>query len=97
LRPADIPDCKDVGRSMWQIIVATIIRRHGVSEIMIPFLAMHALAASRGDGLRPELLALFERIEADSSPHLIVDVSDQHLADAAETANPRPMSGKVAA
>ncbi|WP_087737469.1 hypothetical protein [Paraburkholderia piptadeniae] len=28
---------------------------------MLPFLALHALAAQRGDGLRPELLALLER------------------------------------
>lgn len=64
---------------------------------MIPFLAMHALAAPRGDGLRPELLALFERHEATSNPHLVVAVSDQHRADAAETASSRPMSDKAAA
>jgi hypothetical protein len=28
---------------------------------MLPFLSFHALAVQRGDGLRPELLALFER------------------------------------
>lgn len=28
---------------------------------MLPFLSLHALAAQRGAGLRPELLALFER------------------------------------
>ena len=28
---------------------------------MLPLLSLHALAAQRGDGLRPELLALFER------------------------------------
>ena len=28
---------------------------------MLPFLSLHAHAAQRGDGLRPELLALFER------------------------------------
>jgi len=28
---------------------------------MLPFLSLHALAARRGDGLRPELLALLER------------------------------------
>ncbi|MBV9685873.1 MAG: hypothetical protein JO096_01505 [Alphaproteobacteria bacterium] len=64
---------------------------------MIPFLGMHALAAPRGDGLCPELLALFERHEAASIPHLVVAVSDQRRADTVETANPRPMSGKVAA
>jgi hypothetical protein len=28
---------------------------------MLPFLPLYTLAAQRGDGLRPELLALFER------------------------------------
>ncbi|SAL24131.1 hypothetical protein AWB69_01732 [Caballeronia udeis] len=28
---------------------------------MLPLLSLHALAAQRGDGLRAELLALFER------------------------------------
>lgn len=28
---------------------------------MLPFLPFHTIAARRGDGLRPELLALFER------------------------------------
>jgi hypothetical protein len=28
---------------------------------MLPFLSLHALAAQSGDGLRPELLALFAR------------------------------------
>ncbi len=63
---------------------------------MIPFLAMHALAARRGDGLRPELLALLERHEAASNPHLVVAVSDQRRADAAETASSRAMSDKAA-
>ena len=31
---------------------------------MIPFLALHYLAAKRGDGLRPELLGLLERSRA---------------------------------
>lgn len=54
---------------------------------MLPFLSLHALAAQRGDGLRPELLALFERhagsetglaaiIGPDETEHLnqVVDV-----------------------
>ncbi|MEM5455634.1 hypothetical protein VSR69_12470 [Paraburkholderia phytofirmans] len=54
---------------------------------MLPFLSLHALAAQRGDGLRPELLALFERhtgsetglaaiIEPDETEHLnqVMDV-----------------------
>lgn len=28
---------------------------------MLPFLSLHALAAQRGDGLHPEVKALFER------------------------------------
>ena len=28
---------------------------------MLPFLSLHALASQRGDGLRPELLALLQR------------------------------------
>ena len=32
----------------------------------VPFLSLHAIAASRGDGLHPELLALFERLAAAS-------------------------------
>jgi hypothetical protein len=31
------------------------------SSTMLPFLPLHALAVQRGDGLHPELLALFER------------------------------------
>lgn len=34
---------------------------------MPPFLSLHAFAASRGEGLRPELRMLFERLAAD--PH----------------------------
>ena len=34
---------------------------------MPPFLSLHAVAANRGDGLHPELLALFRRVAADAS------------------------------
>ena len=57
------------------------------SSTMLPFLSLHALAALRGDGLRPELLALLERhagsnaglaaiIEADDTepPKQVMDV-----------------------
>jgi hypothetical protein len=51
--------------------------------IMIPFFAMHTLAAQRGDGLHPELLALLEGYKASSSdPRLGVAVSDQHRSNA---------------
>jgi hypothetical protein len=40
---------------------------------MLPFLSLHALAAQRGDGLRPELLALFEPDETEPL-NQVVDV-----------------------
>jgi hypothetical protein len=49
---------------------------------MPPFLHFHALAAPRGDGLRPELLALFERLAAAREPGLTVAELDRHLSDA---------------
>ena len=33
---------------------------------MLPFLALHEIAADRGDGLRPELVRLLERHRAQS-------------------------------
>jgi hypothetical protein len=45
---------------------------------MLPFLRLHPLAATRGDGLRPELRILFERL-AETSEGAIAD--DRHLAD----------------
>ena len=39
---------------------------------MTPFLNFHAFATTRGDGLRPELRALFERIAADPRSDLTV-------------------------
>ena len=42
---------------------------------MLPVLSFHALVAHRGDGLRPELLALLQR---DSQPQMPpTDVSQQ--------------------
>jgi hypothetical protein len=35
---------------------------------MIPLLGFHTLAATRGEGLRPELLALLERLAAAAEP-----------------------------
>jgi hypothetical protein len=45
---------------------------------MLPFLSLHALAAPRGDGLRPELRALLERF-TEASDVAITD--DRHLTD----------------
>jgi hypothetical protein len=55
---------------------------------MPPFLHFHALAAPRGDGLRPELLALFERHAAAPKPDLTMTKLDRHLADAAARSGP---------
>jgi hypothetical protein len=42
---------------------------------MLPLLSFHALVAHRGDGLRPELLALLQR---DAQPQMpLVSVSQQ--------------------
>lgn len=48
---------------------------------MLPFLSLHALAAQRGDGLRPELLALFER-------HVRPDAGLVALIEPVETERP---------
>jgi hypothetical protein len=42
---------------------------------MLPLLSFHALVAHRGDGLRPELLALLQR---DAQPQMLpADASQQ--------------------
>jgi hypothetical protein len=51
---------------------------------MLPFLSLHALAAQRGDGLRPELLALFER-------HTRSETSLAAIIEAVETEPPNPI------
>ena len=45
---------------------------------MLPFLSLHALAAQRGDGLRPELLALFQR-------HVTLETGLAAIIDTVET------------
>jgi hypothetical protein len=55
---------------------------------MPPFLHFHALAAPRGDGLRSELLALFERHAAARKPDLTMTELDRHLADAVARSGP---------
>jgi hypothetical protein len=55
---------------------------------MPPFLHFHALAAPRGDGLRPELLALFERLAVVRKPDLRVTELDRHLAEAVPRSGP---------
>ncbi|ADG20492.1 hypothetical protein [Paraburkholderia atlantica] len=46
---------------------------------MLPFLSLHALAAQRGDGLRPELLALLLR-HAQSDIGLCADIEPDETA-----------------
>ena len=51
---------------------------------MLPFLQVHALAATRGDGLRPELRVLFERQVEALQAAADVDVAvtdDRHLME----------------
>jgi hypothetical protein len=36
----------------------------------LPFLSLHAIAASRGDGLRPEFVNLFNRLASGADPSL---------------------------
>lgn len=44
---------------------------------MLPLLPLHALFAPRGDGLKPELLALLVRpAEADAGPSVPVEEND---------------------
>jgi hypothetical protein len=67
---------------------ARLLSHRKVSPIMPPFLHFHALAAPRGDGLRPELLALFKRFAAVREPDLTVIEFDRHLADAVAQSGP---------
>jgi hypothetical protein len=48
---------------------------------MPPFLQLHALAATRRDGLRPELRILLERLAAAPEAASSVAVPDGHLAE----------------
>lgn len=48
--------------------------------------ALHAIAAARGDGLRPEFLALIDRIEAERT---VADIA-LHRGDAQIQAGPNP-------
>jgi hypothetical protein len=48
---------------------------------MLRFLRLHTLAATRGDGLRPELRILFERLaEASEGVSNVAIADDRHLA-----------------
>jgi hypothetical protein len=57
--------------------------RKGVQGIMQRFLQLHALAATRGDGLRPELRNLLERLaDAQKATPSVTIIDDCHLANA---------------
>lgn len=70
---------------------------NGASPIMAPLLAFHALAAPRGDGLRPELLALFQHLAAASEPHFTATESCRQRADGAVQSGPHRVSAEVVA
>jgi hypothetical protein len=55
--------------------------------------ALHAIAATRGDGLRPEFLALFARLEAERAA---ADIA-LHRGDAQIQAGPNPTGAAGAA
>ena len=49
---------------------------------MLPFLRLHALAATRGDGLRPELRILLERLaKASEGVSNVAIADDRHVVD----------------
>jgi hypothetical protein len=57
--------------------------RKGIQGIMQRFLQLHALAATRGDGLRPELRNLLERLaEAQKATPSVAIIEACHLANA---------------
>jgi hypothetical protein len=63
---------------------------------MPPFLALHAIAARRGDGLRPELLALFEHL-AEASGCGVTDAKIGRGPDCFIQSGPHPALAEGAA
>jgi hypothetical protein len=49
---------------------------------MLPFLRLHALAAARGDGLRPELRISFERLAEAPETTSHFAIADRRYRDA---------------
>ena len=74
------------------LTIPTVIMR-GVQGVIPPFLQFHALAAIRGDGLRPELRILFEPLAKVPEAASGVAVCDRHLADLIEY-SPLTMSAR---
>jgi hypothetical protein len=63
---------------------------------MLPLLSLHALATQRGDGLRPELLALLQRYarqEAGLSAGIEPDATEIHCTEAERDETPTVRSG----
>jgi hypothetical protein len=62
---------------------------------MLPLLPFHAIAAQRGDGLRPELVALFERhARLDASLVGIIEpVETECLSQVEDAVNKRGCEG----
>lgn len=56
-------------------------------NMMHPFMSLHALASSRGDGLRPEFLRLLDARAALSHP----DVIELHQETGLNQAGPNPV------
>ena len=65
---------------------------------MLPFLSLHALAAQRGDGLRPELKALFEHHAglATGLTATIEPVDTEFLSEAADVIVDSPVKERGA-
>lgn len=57
---------------------------------MPPLVLLHALAAPRGDGLRPELLALFEHRAAVAGGEPRITELCRHRADFVVQSGPNP-------
>jgi hypothetical protein len=55
------------------------------------FLSLHALAAKRGDGLHPELRALFERLA--TAPHSEVTARSEAVVQSGPDPMPRKRQG----
>lgn len=66
---------------------------------MPPFLQLHALAATRGDGLRPELRTLFERLaetpEAASNARAALNLYLINVIDLSSDARSSTLAAKL--
>jgi len=51
---------------------------------MLPLLSLHAIAAQRGDGLHPVLLAGFERLATERVERIKAEIGREHGARSAE-------------